>query len=349
MRCHCVARWSLQKGILKVVESRRSLSSFALAAALLTPTFAAAETLLHDVKGSEDNLIVSRFSGAIIIGYQKQDYAALTLPLGPYDANQKNRFAKSTVVEGRLTNIVYAIPEGKTALEVYRNYEQALTTGGFKTAFQCEGVACGGYDFAAAVADPVNQAMKGDYSSLRIDLLSPTNGDVRAMTAHLDRPQGPIDVTVLVSQDSGRQPGVLLQIVEGRPMETDQVKVKAKAIGDSLAGTGHIALYGIQFNSNSAVLTAASDETLAEMAKFLKQDTARSVYIVGHTDNVGTLDHNVELSQARALAVVKALTGRFGVAPSQVQPKGVGPYVPVASNASDIGRSRNRRVELVEK
>ncbi|MBB4010417.1 OmpA family protein [Allorhizobium taibaishanense] len=332
-----------------MVKSRKSLSSLALAAALLAPTFAAAETPLHDVKGSKDSPIVSRFGGATIIGYQKQDYAALTLPLGPYDADQKSRFAKSTVVEGRLTKIVYAIPEGKTALEVYRNYEQSLMAAGFKTAYRCEGEACGGYNFATAVADPVNQAMSGENSSLRIDLLSATNGNVRAMTARLDRPEGAVHVSLLVSQDDGRQPGVLLQIVEGRPMQTGQVTVNAKAIGDSLADTGHVALYGIQFKSDSAVLTATSDETLAEMAKFLKQDTARSVYVVGHTDNVGELDRNIELSQARALAVVKALTGRFGVTPSQLQPKGVGPYVPVASNATDTGRSRNRRVELVER
>ena len=71
------------------------------------------------------------------------------------------------------------------------------------------------------------------------------------------------------------------------------------------------------------------------------------MYVVGHTDNIGILEANLKLSADRADAVVKALTGK-GIAASRLKASGVGPYSPVASNRTDEGKARNRRVELVE-
>ncbi|TNC12992.1 DUF4892 domain-containing protein [Methylobacterium terricola] len=324
------------------------LAFVCLSAVVAMPAFAV-EVPTTDVKGSKDSPIVSRFAGAVIVGYRQQDFAALTLPLGPYDTNQKSRFARSMTSEGQVTSIAYATPKGKSALEVFRTYERTLTSAGFQVAFRCETEECGGFDFAAALADPVNRAMGSDLFNLRIDLLDATNGNVRSLTARLTRPEGQVDVSLLVSQDGALQPGVLLQIVEARAMKSGQVVVDAKAIGDGLASFGHVALDGIQFETDSATLKAESDATLAQMAALLKRDAARQVYIVGHTDTSGSLEHNVTLSQARAAAVAKALTSRFGIEAGRLHARGVGPYAPVAGNATEAGRARNRRVELVEK
>jgi len=70
------------------------------------------------------------------------------------------------------------------------------------------------------------------------------------------------------------------------------------------------------------------------------------VVIVGHSDNQGTLDANLALSQRRAEAVRDALVSR-GVAAERLDARGVGFLAPVASNATEEGRARNRRVELV--
>jgi outer membrane protein OmpA-like peptidoglycan-associated protein len=71
--------------------------------------------------------------------------------------------------------------------------------------------------------------------------------------------------------------------------------------------------------------------------------------VVGHTDNAGTLEANLALSRGRAAAVVKELTSsRHGIAASRLSAQGVGPLVPVASNRSEAGRAKNRRVDLVE-
>jgi OmpA-OmpF porin, OOP family len=79
----------------------------------------------------------------------------------------------------------------------------------------------------------------------------------------------------------------------------------------------------------------------------LEQESAARVYIVGHTDDKGALDHNLKLSHDRAEAVVKALVAQYGISPNRLVAEGVASFAPVASNASEQGRALNRRVEMV--
>ena len=109
-----------------------------------------------------------------------------------------------------------------------------------------------------------------------------------------------------------------------------------------------MAVYGIYFDTGKATLKPESDAALAEIAKLLTADTALKLNVVGHTDNAGSLDANMKLSQARAEAVAKALTRRHGIAASRLKSFGVASLAPVASNDSEDGRAKNRRVELVK-
>jgi OmpA-OmpF porin, OOP family len=72
------------------------------------------------------------------------------------------------------------------------------------------------------------------------------------------------------------------------------------------------------------------------------------VYVVGHTDMTVDLATNVKLSQARAESVVNALVSQHGIAGARLIAYGDGPYAPVATNKTEEGRAKNRRVELVE-
>jgi outer membrane protein OmpA-like peptidoglycan-associated protein len=85
------------------------------------------------------------------------------------------------------------------------------------------------------------------------------------------------------------------------------------------------------------------------MAKLLKINARLNVFIVGHTDNTGTFEHNMKLSRERAAAVVNALVGKYGVASARLSPMGVASLTPVSSNKTDEGKAKNRRVELVER
>jgi outer membrane protein OmpA-like peptidoglycan-associated protein len=138
-----------------------------------------------------------------------------------------------------------------------------------------------------------------------------------------------------------------LTIIEKEPMK-QEVTVDAAFMASSIADTGSVAIYGINFDTAKADLKPESDPAIDEIVKLLTGNPALKVYIVGHTDMVGDTASNVKLSQARAQSVVSALVSKHGIAAGRLIAFGAGPYAPVASNKTDEGRARNRRVELVE-
>jgi len=138
-----------------------------------------------------------------------------------------------------------------------------------------------------------------------------------------------------------------LVIVEKQEMVQDVV-ANAEALAAGIRATGHIAVYGILFDTGSAVIKPESKPALDEVAKLLKQDASLQLNVVGHTDSVGTVAVNMKLSQSRAESVVKALVGQYGIAAARLRAFGNGPYAPVATNRTEEGRAKNRRVELVE-
>ncbi len=91
-----------------------------------------------------------------------------------------------------------------------------------------------------------------------------------------------------------------------------------------------------------------SEAALKEVAKLLSSDPGLKLLVVGHTDSVGQLEANMKLSQARAEAVVQALTKTYSVAATRLKALGAGPIAPAATNRTEEGRAKNRRVELVE-
>jgi OmpA-OmpF porin, OOP family len=140
---------------------------------------------------------------------------------------------------------------------------------------------------------------------------------------------------------------IWLRVVEKKAMQ-QYVVADATALGNDIKATGHVAVYGITFDTNKSVVKPESKPALDEIARLLKQDPSLKLKVVGHTDMVGSLDANMALSQARAEAVVQALVTQHGVAAARLKGYGVGPLAPVATNDGDEGRAKNRRVELVK-
>ena len=126
-----------------------------------------------------------------------------------------------------------------------------------------------------------------------------------------------------------------------------EVMADASSIADELSKSGHIALYGIHFETAKATILPDSETVLAEVAKMLQQNRDVKVSIEGHTDNVGSAAANQTLSEKRAQAVVAWLTSH-GIEGSRLQAKGWGASKPVDDNATEDGRAKNRRVELVK-
>jgi OOP family OmpA-OmpF porin len=117
----------------------------------------------------------------------------------------------------------------------------------------------------------------------------------------------------------------------------------------SISETGRVSLYGIYFDTDQADIKPESQPTLAEIATLLDDQPALELVVVGHTDNRGSLDYNMDLSSRRAAAVVEALVNEYGAEPSRLDAWGIGYLAPVATNQTEDGRALNRRVELVER
>lgn len=167
--------------------------------------------------------------------------------------------------------------------------------------------------------------------------------DNRYVTVKLAK--GGAETWVEVDTAWGR--GYQLTIVEKGAM-AQEVVADAAAMAADLKSTGHIALYGIYFDTNKAEVKPESRPALVEIAKLLKADPALKLKVVGHTDMSGGFEANMKLSQARGEAVVQALVAQHGIAAARLKGHGVGPLCPVASNDTEEGRAKNRRVELVK-
>jgi OmpA-OmpF porin, OOP family len=285
----------------------------------------------NDVAGSSDHPLLTRFPGAVITDYRQAAYDEYELPLGQGlgGAYQKG-FARSEKVKGKFTRLAYVVPEGHSVIEVFENYQEALAKAGFQTVFSCVGEAecgnIGGYMGAAWYADSRYVAAKG--------------GD----------PAAPTYVALFVhKQGSFNTIGVFERVIESRAMKTGQIAAASAAdITQGLASQGKFALYGLYFDTGKAVLKSESDATLEQVAQVLKGNPSLALYVVGHTDSTGQAKANLELSDRRAAAAVKALVERYGIAKSRLTAKGVGPFAPVGPNKTEEGRAKNRRVELVE-
>ncbi len=288
----------------------------------------------QDVEGSKDHPMISRYSGSWIIGYVTKEYDEYLLPTGKVEGDQPT---KSEHLEGKITRITYQAPQGRSTLEVFRNYEGALKRAGFQTLFSCAGEACG---FGHVSQTVTAERMIDDWHA------EPGFAQ-RHLSAKLSRPEGDVYVNLyVINSDDG--PATQLDIIEMKPMAGGLVTVNAASLASDISRTGHASVYGIYFDTGKADVKPESDSTLKEIAKLLQEQADLKLYVVGHTDNQGALDMNMDLSRRRADAVVKELTTKYSVAASRLKPLGDGPSAPVASNDSDEGRAKNRRVELVK-
>lgn len=134
--------------------------------------------------------------------------------------------------------------------------------------------------------------------------------------------------------------------LEEKAMEQSVGLLKAEAMKAALDAQGHVALY-INFDTDKAALRPDAAPIIGEISRLLAADPGLKLAIEGHTDNSGDAARNKALSQQRAQAVVTALT-RSGIAAARLRAAGFGAAKPISDNATDEGRARNRRVELVK-
>ncbi len=290
-----------------------------------------------DQPNSKDHPLLSRYEGSWINRYNQKQFESFTYPTAA-ELVDYNKLKQSQTVEGELTFIEYASPEGVTATQVFRTYQTQLTKAGFKIIFSCNTGECGDMpmhfvrEYVEGRSTQIGNAMVGKKGSY--------------LVASGTYDNKPYIVSLVIGDDSrANLARYALNVVQVEALDTDKVDVAT--VADQLQREGRYAFYGIHFDNNSATIQESSAEALETLSSYLQANPAVKALIVGHTDNSGDFQYNLALSLKRAESVVAKLTQDYGVKASQVTPIGVGMASPIASNSDEAGRALNRRVELV--
>lgn len=310
-----------------------------------------------DLAGSKDHPLIKRYEGSEIVKYATKSYDEFTLAMG--NGTTGSSFTKSEKLEGALTRILYRVPQGHTSLEIMRNYQAMLKDAGFNQLFEQPADSFAWINYFTSKLWWQSQA-SGGYNPLEENVIKTP----RYVAARKTDAGKSITVSLFVAESKGTNwPNpdgktkteikadeilVLLDVVESKALEQKMVEVKANDMAKAIAETGKIAIYGITFDVDKADIKPESKPTLDEVATLLKSDAALKLEISGHTDNTGTKEHNIDLSLSRAASVVKELTTNYAIDAARLTAKGFGDEKPVADNATEDGRAKNRRVELTK-
>jgi flagellar motor protein MotB len=290
-----------------------------------------------------------QFEGAERVAHATETYAELAWPA---------RAARDTwpTISGTLSLAFHRLPAGTAPAEAYRDVEQALAAAGYRIVDRCALDACyrdERFDraFDALLGSRPMQASPGWPTSAGALAYGSEPHMLRAERAGPPREHLIVQVYVArrdyaVASARGQTMIATVGLAERAPT-LGRVQVRtAEDLGRALARDGRLALYGIYFDTDSAVVKPESQPQVAEIVKYLQGDPKASIFVVGHTDMSGALERNLDLSKRRAESVVAALTAA-GIPATRVTARGVGPLAPVASNADEAGRALNRRVEVV--
>jgi outer membrane protein OmpA-like peptidoglycan-associated protein len=311
----------------------------------------------QDLAGARDYPGLKRFAGSAIVGHEVRNFDAVdfqTSTYEGYDPKTRTRLYEQPPLhlEGKLTRTWYEAPGEVRALEVYRNYVDELAASGYETLYDSAADAQAGQwtNFLATFSDTGGRDFIKNNRSPMVFVAAAQNtvrtgtfrkGNVTLRLVVVDWPKA--DKVYKAAQGAY----VALDVLETRAMEQRMEVVSASEIEKSLTANGKVAIYGIHFDFGKADVKPESRPSLEQIAAFLKDAPEAKLHVVGHTDSVGGFDANLALSRRRAEAVAAVLVKDYGIAASRLTGNGVASLAPVASNATDEGRAKNRRVELV--
>jgi len=320
------------------------------------------KSICPDVEGAKDHPIIEKYKNSCIVAYDESKFNRVIFPISKITS--RDGAPEEITEEGQVTNIIYGIEntERATVLEVYRNYEQALKNGNFEilhSAFGKKNIS-GSFRIRTIYETFGEVDVVSEYQFIKPKSyfrfsMSSHNSNIDADDAYFvakGKRDGKIYTMALyIHYNRSSWEGlsdnifVLAQIIEKEDMETGQVS--AASIDEKIKNEGKEVFHNILFDFGSDNLTQESYAIIETLASYLKENPEQKYYIVGHTDNVGSLPSNQTLSEKRALSVQQALISKYGVSASQISAHGVGQLSPLAINTTQEGRALNRRVEVV--
>jgi OmpA-OmpF porin, OOP family len=323
---------------------RWSIIVFAPLAALCGAALAA------DLAGATDPPGMRRYEGSEIIGYRAPKFDEYLLPLGQPTGFGPPAYEDSLAVDGLVSRYTYVAPEGRSPAEIFRNYRLEFERLGLETLYEKRTGERGWFGPTfdqSAQEDGLGQILA--YNEAQERMLVGRSKDPEPtyyqvfVTAYRDGVIPP-HLGEVVTKDRGL---VHVVVIAPERMQERMAFVSATEMSAALADSGRVVLEGLYFDTDRDTVRADSRPMVEEIARLLGNDPALKVRVVGHTDNVGSAEYNLDLSRRRAASVVRELTTAHGIGADRLDAFGAGPYAPVASNRTDEGRALNRRVELV--
>ncbi|MCD4723394.1 MAG: OmpA family protein [Bacteroidales bacterium] len=239
-------------------------------------------------------------------------------------------------IVGNIRHRFCYFPKGRSAFEIIENYKEAITQNGGSVLISANNKEC--IRAFLKRGNPHRTSRNFEYQIFRDQAYKYFSGKIPTDTADY--------YIILVMANCGGKAVYSLVTIKTKAMEMGMISFEN--IDDGIANKGHIAIYDIHFDTGKSEIKGESADALKNIAEYLNANPDKQYFIVGHTDNVGGFEANINLSTERANAVVNGLIVNYSVKKEQLKPYGVGPVSPVASNSTEEGKAKNRRVEIVE-
>jgi OmpA-OmpF porin, OOP family len=309
-----------------------------------TSTFAQKTT---DIEGSQDYPTISRFEGAIIEFYKETKWGSYKLPVSEKGTLDWN---KPMALDGKVTRIQYTVSKDNNSEFVLHNYKAGFMKSG--------------YDIMIAIANEelgvsgrphqwteMYYVAGGYYNGIGNEKFGlgfqwPIWNNKQSFIVARGHDNGKDIYAIVFTIVTENFTLITQDVIEVEAVETGLVSVDN--ISTDITKKGHIAIYGIHFETGKSVLKPESTDALKTIADYINANTNKKFYIVGHTDNVGDFESNKTLSEERAKSVITELTTKYSVNSVQLKAYGIASLAPVFSNVTEEGKAQNRRVEIVE-
>jgi OOP family OmpA-OmpF porin len=283
---------------------------------------------------------------------RREEVASYRVPVGPWSAAG----VPATLAEGAVSQTAWRLDApGTSTLELLQPLRAQIAAAGFATVFECETMACGGFDFRYGtqnLPEPDMHVDLGDFRFLSAERQGPKGKEFLSLVVSRSADRGYVQLTLVgpemmappVLAASTKSPGIAPEAATAGDAPSSDLP--ASALVAALEAGRAAALDDLAFASGNGDLAAGDYASLADLARWLRADSSRRVALVGHTDSSGDPAANLALSLLRAQSVRQALVDGFGIAPDRLEARGAGADAPRADNATAEGRAQNRRVEV---
>jgi OmpA-OmpF porin, OOP family len=295
----------------------------------------------------KDYPLVSRFEGSEMKYYKETKWGAYKLPVNDKGALD---WDNPKVLEGKVIRIQYSTSIDNNSEYVLQNYKAAFKKAGFSILIAIANEELGVSDRPHTWKDKYYVA-GGYYNGLNnekfgIGINFPIWKNNHSFIAAHGNKDGKDIYAIIYTVVDDNYTLLTQDIIEVEAVETGMVS--AENIAKGIQTDGHIAIYDILFETGKSDIKPESEAAIKNVADYMNANTDKKFNIVGHTDNVGDFNANMILSESRAKAILNTLVTKYTVKAEQLKAYGVSSLSPVATNTTEEGKAKNRRVDIVE-